>query len=107
MTGPSAPRRVFTLHRQRLSLSAPSGVPMQRLIVCLIFAALPALAGAQSIYKVQMPDGSVLFTDNPPPDAKVLDEREVKATSKPATKGVLRPTPQGVPGTSGMMPSAP
>src|SRR4029450_7537038 len=101
MTGPFAPRRVFTLRRQRLSLSAPSGVPMQRLVVCLIFAALPVLAGAQTIYKVQMPDGSVLFTDTPPPEAKILEERETKPTPKPATKGVLRPTPAGVPGTSG------
>lgn len=62
--------------------------------------ALPQAALAQSIYKVQMPDGSILFTDTPPPEAKVLEERNAKPTPArpPATKSVqkpLNPSPQG------------
>ena len=43
----------------------------------------PMLAGAQSmIYKVQMPDGSVLFSDSVPSGGKVLEERESKSTPR-------------------------
>ncbi len=73
---------------------------MHRVLICLIVAALPALADAQTIYKVLMPDGSVLFTDAPPPGGKVLEEREAKSTPK-APARAPRPTPAGVPGTSG------
>jgi len=41
--------------------------------VCLAIAPLVALA---TIYKVRMPDGTILFTDSPPAGAKVLEERE-------------------------------
>lgn len=78
---------------------------MHRVLICLIVALLPALAGAQTIYKVLMPDGSVLFTDAPPPGSKVLEEREAKSTPKAAARAP-RPTPTGVPGTSGEMPTA-
>jgi Domain of unknown function (DUF4124) len=73
---------------------------MHRVLTCLIVAVLPAFAGAQTIYKVLMPDGSVLFTDAPPPDSKVLEEREAKSAPKAAARAP-RPTPVGVPGTSG------
>ncbi len=78
---------------------------MHRVLTCLIVALLPAFAGAQTIYKVLMPDGSVLFTDAPPPDSKVLEEREAKSAPKAAARAP-RPTPAGVPGTSGEMPTA-
>ena len=77
---------------------------MHRVLICLIVAVLPALAVAQTIYKVLMPDGSVLFTDAPPPGSKVLEEREAKSTPKVPARA-LRPTPAGVPGTSGEMPA--
>ena len=48
-------------------------------------AAAPCVATAQSIYKVQMPDGSILFTDTPPAEAKVLEERSAKVTPRPPT----------------------
>jgi hypothetical protein len=63
------------------------------------------LAGAQTIYKVLMPDGSFLFTDAPPPGSKVLEEREAKSAPKAAARAP-RPTPAGVPGTSGEVPTA-
>ena len=46
--------------------------------------ALSGTVAAQTIYKVQTPDGSILFTDAPPAGSKVLEEREVKPVSKPA-----------------------
>lgn len=51
-------------------------------IVCL----LPCLAVAETIYKVQLPDGSIMFTDTPPPGAKVLEEREAKSSPRPAVR---------------------
>jgi hypothetical protein len=41
--------------------------------VCLAIAPLVALA---TIYKVRMPDGTILFTDSPPAGAKILEERQ-------------------------------
>jgi len=41
--------------------------------VCLAIAPLVALA---TIYKVRMPDGTIMFTDSPPAGAKILEERE-------------------------------
>ncbi len=58
---------------------------MLRLLIA-ITCALPCLAVAQSIYKVQLPDGSIMFTDTPPPDAKVLEEREAKSSPRPAAR---------------------
>ncbi len=65
---------------------------MHRWVLAALCAALPCLAAAQMIYKVQMPDGSVLFTDTPPPDAKILEERAAKSTPRPATPGRAAPT---------------
>jgi hypothetical protein len=70
-------------------LSSPmlygSNCLMLRLLIA-IACVLPCLAFAQSIYKVQMPDGSIMFTDTPPPGAKVLEEREVKSTPRPSAR---------------------
>lgn len=57
-------------------------------------------AAAQTIYKVQMPDGSILFTDSPPQGGKILDERDVKSTPRPARPAATTPATQ-LPGTSG------
>ena len=42
------------------------------LVASLAFSGVVA---AQTIYKVQTPDGSILFTDSPPADSKILEER--------------------------------
>jgi hypothetical protein len=49
--------------------------------VCLVSAPL-IVAGQSMIYKVQMPDGSVLYSDNVPSGGKVLEEREAKSTPR-------------------------
>ncbi len=56
---------------------------MLRLILAACLAAAPLLAiGQPMIYKVQMPDGSVLFSDTVPAGGKVLEEREAKSTPR-------------------------
>ena len=73
---------------------------MLRLILALWLAAAPLIVASQSmIYKVQMPDGSVLYSDTVPSGGKVLEEREAKSTprvntlpSQPAaTRTIVRP----------------
>ena len=55
---------------------------MRRFFFAICLAA-PALAAGQSmIYKVQMPDGSVLYSDSVPSGGKVLEEREAKSTPR-------------------------
>ena len=72
---------------------------MRRHLMVACAVAVPLLALAQSIYKVQMPDGSILFTDTPPADAKVLEERAarsarpVAAAPAPATARSSGSTP--------------
>ena len=79
---------------------------MRRLLIAVVFA-LPSLGVAQTIYKVQMPDGSIMFTDAPPPGGKVLEERSAKPTPKPATSAATAPArPIVLPGT-GHDPSTP
>ena len=51
------------------------------LVASLAFSGVVA---AQTIYKVQTPDGSILFTDSPPAGSTILEERAVKPVSKPA-----------------------
>ena len=59
---------------------------MRRLILAVYLAAAPLLASGQpTIYKVQMPDGSVLFSDTVPAGGKVLEEREAKSTPRANT----------------------
>lgn len=73
---------------------------MLRLVVASCLAAAPVLAAGQTIYKVQMPDGSVLYSDSVPAGGKVLEEREAQNTprvstvpppGKAATPNIVRP----------------
>jgi hypothetical protein len=65
---------------------------MRRLIFAACLAGAPLLTSAQSmIYKVQMPDGSVLYSDSVPSGGKVLEEREVKSTPRVNTVPGLAP----------------
>ena len=77
---------------------------MFRLIFAMCIVGAPLIAASQSmIYKVQMPDGSVLFSDNVPSGGKVLEEREAKSTPRvntvpsPPTGAVTRPGTAAVP----------
>jgi hypothetical protein len=68
------------------------GDRMRRLIFAACLAGAPLLTSAQSmIYKVQMPDGSVLYSDSVPPGGKVLEEREVKSSPRVNTVPSLVP----------------
>jgi len=79
---------------------------MLRLLWIASFA-LSSVVAAQTIYKVQMPDGTILFTDSPPPDSKVLEERASKPAPKPAANTISAPSkPIILPGT-GPDPSMP
>ena len=58
---------------------------MRCLSVAVLAAVLCAGAAAQDrIYKVRLPDGRIMFTDRPPPGAKILSEREMPAPSPEA-----------------------
>ena len=57
---------------------------MQRWLVVAYLVSLPVLVSAASIYKVQLPDGSIMYTDTVPAGAKVLEERESKAAARAA-----------------------
>ena len=79
---------------------------MRRLIFAVCLAGAPLLATAQSmIYKVQMPDGSVLYSDSVPSGGKVLEEREAKSTPRvntlPSQPAGRAPTAQGAASRSG------
>jgi hypothetical protein len=61
---------------------------MNRTIVAICLAVAPLVAFA-TIYKVRMPDGTILFTDSPPAGAKILEERQPlppPATPAPAPR---------------------
>jgi hypothetical protein len=63
---------------------------MRPLIAAIVATVLCAGAAAQDrIYKVRLPDGRILFTDRPPPGAKILSEQEVTppAADAPAPSG--------------------
>ena len=72
---------------------------MRRMILAVCLACAPLLAtGQPMIYKVQMPDGSVLYSDTVPSGGKVLEEREAKSTprvntlpSQPAARAGVSP----------------
>lgn len=57
-----------------------------RLLTVAIFAALlcTGAAAQDKIYQVRLPDGRILFTDRPPPGAKIISEREVPPPSPDA-----------------------
>ncbi|MGE5712373.1 MAG: DUF4124 domain-containing protein [Betaproteobacteria bacterium] len=65
---------------------------MYRWVLAALAVALPCLAVSQTIYKVQMPDGSVMFTDTPPPDAKILEQREGRSPARQASSPAPVPT---------------
>ena len=80
---------------------------MLRLIFAACVAAAPLVVAGQTIYKVQLPDGSVLFTDSVPAGAKVLEEREAKVTPRTvALPGRALPPTQGAVPRPGAPPSA-
>lgn len=60
---------------------------MHRFVAAVCLAVAPVIAVA-TIYKVQMPDGTILFTDSPPANGKILEERESKSTPRPPAKAV-------------------
>ncbi len=67
------------------------------LVASLAFSGVVA---AQTIYKVQTPDGSILFTDSPPAGSTILEERAAKPVSKPAKTTANAPSrPITLPGT--------
>lgn len=70
------------------------GAPLAVLIAVLI-AMQPA--SAQTIYRVRMPDGSIIYTDRPPPDGVILDQREPGAAPAAPTA----PAPKAPPGEAG------
>jgi hypothetical protein len=58
---------------------------MRVTFVAIVSALLCAGASAQDkIYKVRTPDGRILFTDTPPPGARIESEREVPPATAPA-----------------------
>jgi hypothetical protein len=67
--------------------------------VCVVLIAVADPAVAATIYKVQMPDGSILFTDTPPQGAKILEEREASRSQPPAVRAPTA-APRPLPGMS-------
>lgn len=60
---------------------------MHRFVAAVCLALVPVVAAA-TIYKVQLPDGTILFTDSPPANGKILEERESRSTARPPVKAV-------------------
>jgi hypothetical protein len=62
------------------------------------------------IYKVQMPDGSVLYSDSVPSGGKVLEEREAKNTPRvttlPNQPAKVAPSPQATVTRPGVPPGS-
>lgn len=86
---------------------------MRRQILATCLAVTPLVTVAATIYKVQMPDGSVLYSDNVPAGGKVLEERESKDTPRVTTlpsspsagkAASVQPVPR--PGQSGIAPGS-
>jgi hypothetical protein len=65
--------------------------------VCLLAATVAVHAQGKTVYKVQLPDGKIEFTDAPPPGAKILE------TIQPQPNLTLPrpPTPAAAPAGSG------
>ena len=72
---------------------------MHRFVAAVCLAIAPAIAAA-TIYKVQMPDGTILFTDAPPANGKILEERESKSTARPPIKAAPPSAGSAAAGTS-------
>jgi hypothetical protein len=70
---------------------------MHRFVAAACLALAPAVALA-TIYKVQMPDGTILFTDSPPAAGKILEERASRATPpRPPAKAPAGPASADTP----------
>ena len=79
---------------------------MQRTIVAICLAIAPLLAVA-TIYKVRLPDGTILFTDSPPAGAKVIEERESAAPPPRAPAKAASPaTPRARPAPAAPAPES-
>jgi hypothetical protein len=65
---------------------------MRRYIAAISLAVAPVVAVA-TIYKVEMPDGTILFTDAPPSNGKILETRESKSAPRPPVKAGSPATP--------------
>jgi hypothetical protein len=84
---------------------SPKENPMLRLLAACL-AAAPLIAFGATIYKVQLEDGSILFTDSPPPGSKILQEREVQGTSRPAPPRSVAGTPTPPRAATGIPPGS-
>lgn len=71
---------------------------MHRVVAVACLAIAPLVASA-TIYKVEMPDGTILFTDSPPAGGKIIEERETKPTPRPPAKGTATPVGTAKTGT--------
>lgn len=58
---------------------------MFRWILAACLTATPLLVAGKTIFKVQMPDGSVMFSDTVPAGGKVIEERESRNTPNVST----------------------
>jgi hypothetical protein len=65
---------------------------MNRTVVAICLALAPLVAFA-TIYKVRMPDGTILFTDSPPAGAKILEERQPLPPTAPRPPAKAPPAP--------------
>jgi hypothetical protein len=58
---------------------------MRKLLTAMLAATLASGAAAQSkLYQVRLPDGRILFTDQPPPGATIIGERAMPAPTPAA-----------------------
>lgn len=55
----------------------------RRIVVALSIVVLASSAAADTIYKVRLKDGTIVFTDRPPPGATVLEKREFESLPPP------------------------
>ena len=57
---------------------------MRSLVAAILACLLCAGVAAQTkIYKVRQPDGTILFTDQPPPGAQIISETEAPSSPEP------------------------
>lgn len=64
---------------------------MHRFVAAVCLAIAPAIVAA-TIYKVQLPDGTILFTDSPPANGKILEERASASTARPPARAAAPAT---------------
>jgi hypothetical protein len=78
---------------------------MNRVVAAACLAIAPVIAFA-AIYKVELPDGTILFTDSPPANGKILEEREAKPTPRPTPANAATPA-VGSPSSGAGVPALP